>query len=210
MVATAGIALAAMPRRGRPLLANDQLEKVIPRKLGQWQFASSSGLVLPPRDENERFVYDQVLTRVYSAAGQPDIMLLIAFGGGQTGLFELHRPEACYPSQGYQLRGKHEVPLKVWPHVTLPSVFWSAANDLRTEQLLYWSRIGQKFPVTWLQSKVAVVENNLQRTLPDGVLVRMSMLTGDAASALPLLERFARELVASVDALGRRVLIGTY
>jgi EpsI family protein len=208
MVVAGAAAVAAMPKRGRALLQDGQLEQVIPKRIGPWQFASNSGLVIPPRDENERLVYDQVLTRVYTAPNLPAIMLLIAFGGGQTGLFEIHRPEACYPSQGYHLWGKHDVTLPVSPAVTVPGVFWSAANDLRTEQLLYWTRVGHNFPVTWFQSKVAVIGNNLQRHLPDGVLVRISTASPDAAAALPLLQQFASRLIASVNPLGRRVLIG--
>jgi len=208
MALTAAVAVAAAPHAGPPILEPGGLEKSIPTKVGDWTFTSSSGLVLPPQDENEKRVYDQVLTRVYTAPNAPPVMLLIAFGGGQTGLFEIHRPEACYPSQGYSLSDHVSVPLKMDKALTVPAVFWTAKGALRTEQLMYWTRIGDSFPVTWLDSKIAVVSSNLRRTLPDGALVRMSTISDEGPESLAALQNFAKNLVSSVDATGLRVLLG--
>ena len=209
MIATGGAAVALTPRAGTPLLAKGGLERSIPLRLGGWRFVSASGLVLPPPDETEVRTYDQVLTRVYTdESGGPTVMLLIAYGGGQTGLFEVHRPEACYPAQGYRLSGREKLAVPIGRGRAVTGTFWSAESDVRTEQLLYWTRIGSDFPETWAGEHVAVVRNNLARRLPDGVLVRMSMLSNDPAAAIPRLEGFARALVGAAGGIGRRVMLG--
>ncbi len=208
LIATSALAVALTPRAGPPLLRPEGLEAAIPHTLGAWRFVGASGLVLPPPDETEVRTYDQVLTRVYTDGDGPPVMLLVAYGGGQTGLFAVHRPEACYPAQGYRLQGREGVRLPVASGRSVPGTFWTAESDIRTEQLLYWTRIGRDFPKSWAAEHVAVVRNNLARRLPDGVLVRMSMLSNDPAASLVRLEAFARALTGRVGPLGRRVLLG--
>lgn len=208
MLATAGAATVLVPRSAGPLLQPGALERAIPRDFGGWRFVTSSGLVLPAQDEIEARTYDQVLTRVYSDGEGTPVMLLIAYGGGQSGLFVIHRPEACYPAQGFRLRDKAEIRLPVGRASAVTGTFWSAVSDVRSEQLLYWTRIGDDFPQSWAAEQMTLVRNNLSLVLPDGVLVRMSTLTADPAAAQKRLTIFARALVAGVRPLGRRILLG--
>lgn len=208
MLATAAAATTLVPKPAFAPLRPGQLEAAIPQTLGAWRFVRSSGLVLPPQDETEARTYDQVLTRVYDDGGGAPVMLLIAYGGGQSGLFVVHRPEACYPAQGFQLSGRAEVPIPVGPARAVSGTFWSASSDVRTEQMLYWTRIGDAFPRSWAAEHVALVRNNLSLVLPDGVLVRMSILSSDPLASKERLDLFARALVAGVGPLGRRVLLG--
>jgi EpsI family protein len=210
MLATASAATVLVPRSIVAPLQPGELERIIPRDFGGWRFVTSSGLVLPPQDETEARTYDQVLTRVYSDGQGPPVMLLIAYGGGQSGLFVIHRPEACYPAQGYRLRDKAEIQFPIGPASAVTGTFWSAVSDVRSEQLLYWTRIGDDFPQSWAAEQVTLVRNNLSLVLPDGVLVRMSMVTIDPAAAQKRLAIFARALVAGVRPLGRRVLLGDH
>lgn len=209
MLATAVTATALTPRARETALPPGGLERAIPRTLGAWRFVSASGLVLPPRDMTENRVYDQVLTRSYAHPdGGPEVMLLIAYGGGQTGVLTVHRPEACYPSQGFKLSGRETVPVPVAPGRDVTGIFWSAESDVRIEQLLYWTRVDHYFPETWAAEHVAVIRSNLARRLPDGVLVRMSIASAEPAGSLKRLEMFASDMVANVGPAGRRILLG--
>lgn len=209
MIATSAAAFSLVPKAGAAILRPGELETAIPHRLGAWNYVTASGLVLPPRDETEERAYDQVLTRVYqSDDGGPGVMLLIAYGGGQTGLFEVHRPEACYPAQGYALSGRRQVGVPIGGGKDVTGTFWSAQSDVRQEQLLYWTRIGDYFPESWAAEHVAVVRSNVALRLPDGVLVRMSVLSNDAAASIARLELFARAMVSGVGATGRRVMLG--
>ena len=209
LLATAATAVALTPHTREPALAPGQLERVIPKAFGPWRFVSASGLVLPPEDETEARVYDQVLTRVYAQDDQgPNVMLLIAYGGGQTGIFEVHRPEACYPAQGYQLSGMATIPLVLGDGRQIEARFWSAQSDVKNEQLLYWTRVGEYFPRSWFEEHLVTVRTNLARRLPDGVLVRMSTQSNDRNEAIARLESFAHTLVDHLGPAARRALIG--
>jgi EpsI family protein len=209
MLATSIVAATLTPRARETALPSGGLEAAIPKQLGPWRYVSTGGIVLPPQDTIEERTYDQVLTRSYAHRdGGPAVMLLIAYGGGQTGVLTVHRPEACYPAQGFAMSGREIVPVPVVPGRAVNGVFWSAESDVRHEQLLYWTRIDESFPETWAQEHVAVIRSNMMRRLPDGVLVRMSVISNDAAPSIKRLERFAADMVANVGPAGRRILLG--
>ena len=148
MMVTAVISHLAVPQVGKALLGPAGLDPIIPNQFPPWRSVESPGFVLPPADETEARVYDQVLTRTYAGDGGDPMMLLIAFGGGQTGILEIHPPEACYPAQGYAIGNRHEFDLDIAQrHV--PAVACTATNDSRSEQLLSWTRIGDAFPRDW-------------------------------------------------------------
>jgi EpsI family protein len=135
-------------------------------------------------------------------------MLLIAFGGGQTGLLEIHRPEACYPAQGYTLSNRQELDLPLG-RARVPAVSCSATSDVRTEQLLFWTRIGAAFPRSWAESQIATVASNLKGFLPDGVLVRISTISHDVQGSRVRLERFASALANATMGAGHKIMFGS-
>lgn len=203
--AVAGVAL--QPRRLQNLLAAAKLDDLVPRQIGDWQFNTASGLVLPPADQLRDKLYSQLLTRSYMREGAAPIMLLIAYSGAQDGTLQIHRPEVCYPASGFQLSSNvlHRVPLAAGS-AGIPARAIVAETELRREQLIYWTRLGSHFPTRWIDQHVAVTAENFAGIVPDGVLVRISSTgTGDQ---IPELDDFARELVRSVGPRMRRVLLG--
>jgi EpsI family protein len=182
------------PRRTIDLLGSKKLEDVIPSRLGRWNFYSKSGLVIPPEDDLSRQLYSQLLTRVYIAPDQPPMMLLVAQSASQTGVLQVHRPEVCYPASGYQLSRpeRHQVVTNAGP---LSTVFFTASADTRTEQLVYWTRVGRDLPNTWAEQRWSVARSNLRGEIPDAVLVRISTILPTSEEAIPALNEFARSLV---------------
>ena len=168
---------------------------------------SKSGLVVPPADQLRDQIYAQLLTRVYTAAAHPAIMLLVAQSPGQDGVLQIHRPEVCYPAGGYRLTNfrRHEIVLG--PDRALPTRVFTAIGPDRTEQLLYWTRIGVDLPTTWLEQRAAVAKANLRGDIPDAVLTRISTVSNDPAT-LTSLDLFAKELVAASSPTIRSVLTG--
>lgn len=208
LLATAGLAYARTPRTNYDLLGKGKLEKVIPDRLGRWTFEYRSGLVLPPEDQMKDQLYAQVLTRVYTGAGLPSIMLLIAQGRGQDGTVQVHRPEVCYPAGGYALSDVLVEPVALGGGASVPTRRFTATGPGRTEQLLYWTRIGRLLPTGWLDQRLAVFEENMRGVIPDAVLVRISTIATDRGPALSALEGFARTLIGSVQPDTRRFLVG--
>jgi EpsI family protein len=203
---TGAAAQAFVPRQKLDILGDGKLEALIPNQVSAWRFLSKSGLVVPPSDELSDRLYSQLLTRVYVAEGRPPIMLLIAQSGAQDGVLQVHRPEVCYPASGYTLSGGALHALSAGGGA-LPTRVYTAEGGDRIEQLLYWTRVGNALPTTWLEQRMAVARANLRGQIPDGVLVRVSTIAPDR-SAVSYLDQFARELIEGVSPYARRVLIG--
>ena len=202
----AGVAAARLPNKNLDYLGKQKLESIIPDKIGRWNYVSSSGLVVPPEDQMIRALYSQLVTRVYSDGSGPPIMLLVAQSATQTGILQIHRPEICYTAGGYQLSA-------IEPHVVglpwggLPTLSMSATSDSRTEQLVYWTRIGDQLPRSWREQRMVVAMDNLRRIIPDAIMVRVSTFGNDKARALASMDEFIVSLMNSVSPQVRRVFI---
>ncbi len=93
-----------------------------------------------------RALYSQLVTRVYSDGSGPPIMLLVAQSATQTGILQIHRPEICYTAGGYELSAIEPHMVKL-PSGEIPTLSMSATSNARTEQLIYWTRIGDHLPI---------------------------------------------------------------
>lgn len=200
-------AFAMTPRRPIDLLGEAKLETLVPTRFGDWTFESKSGLVIPPADQLSRELYAQLLTRVYSRPDGTGVMLLIAQSPSQNGVLQVHRPETCYPAGGYALTPSeaHDIPLV--GQAAIPSQAFTATSRSRTEQLLYWTRVGRSMPATWAEQRVAVAHHNLSGEVPDAVLVRASMLSPDRTGSLATLDGFIGSMLKSIPPASRQVLV---
>lgn len=193
LLAASGLAQARQPVPNRPRIETDKLKALMPDTVGSYRFDTVSGLVLPPSDALSDRIYDNLVTRVYgSSRNAPPVMVLVAYNNRQDGVLQLHRPEVCYPAGGYTLSETQliDVPLA---GRNLPSRIFGAKSEARNEVVLYWTRIGADFPRQWVEQRVAVAKENLRGIIPDGVLVRVSTLSGEVADALPILTDFIAE-----------------
>ena len=81
------------------------LESMVPKQFGDWREAplGSVQLVNPQTKELLDRLYSELLTRSYINAGGYRIMLSLAYGSDQRGSLQAHKPEVCYPAQGFVL-----------------------------------------------------------------------------------------------------------
>lgn len=202
----AGVAAARQPRDNRDFLGKNKLEDVIPKRIGSWDFAANSGLIIPPEDQLTRATYSQLLTRLYTADNQPPIMLLVAHSGSQTGILQIHRPEFCYSAGGFELSPTVAHPVAL-AGGTLPALTLEAKADNRVEQIVFWTRIGEHVPSSWSAQKVAVAVDNINGIVPDAVLARVSAFGTDRKAALAAIDRFIPAMVDAIDPSMRKVLV---
>ena len=208
LLAAAAATVALKPQRVVAPLDPGALDAAVPKRIGPYNFLTASGLVLPPQDELTEQIYDQVLTRVYTADGLLPMMLLIAYGSAQDYTLQAHLPEVCYPSSGYTLTDLDRVPVTLRGDAGRTATFLTAERSGTIEQVLYWVRIGQHYPSSLTEERLAVLRANLVRTLPDGILVRISALAPSRQEALPQMEAFNQLLVQSINPLGQRLFFG--
>ena len=207
-LATAAAAFVRLPRRHVAYLGTSKLEQLVPARFAGWEFATQSGLVLPPDDQLRDQVYSQLLTRSYMGPGGREMMLLIAYNAAQDGVVQIHRPEVCYPASGFQLTENQAHATRLSADITIPSRFILAENAVRRERIVYWTRVGPDFPRKWAEQRLAVFEQNMRGDIPDGLLVRISSV--DEGVGVEALDQFARDLFANVGQTMQMVLGGRH
>jgi EpsI family protein len=204
LAAGAGTALARKPRQPIDLVGDRKIDNIIPKKIGSWDFQTTSGLVVPTEDALSAALYSQLLTRVYVNGSDPPIMLLVAQSAGQTGILQIHRPEFCYPAGGFEL--SPIVPVSLKGDLNLKVNELTATLPGRTEQIIYWTRVGRQMPMSWAEQRLAVASDNLRGLIPDAVLTRISTIDGDRDRAFHRLTTFAEAMLTTMGA-NRNVLI---
>lgn len=208
LAAASGIAQARLPVPVAPRIKEDRFTGLIPNRVGSYAFNSESGLVLPPSDALSERLYDNLVTRTYSNPAGEVVMLLVAYNNKQDGVLQIHRPEICYPAGGYMLTDVVPVDVPVAQGQVLPGQIFGASSEARNEVVLYWTRVGDKYPRRWLDQRWAVAEANLRGIVPDGVLARVSTIGNDFARTTPVLKTFIRDLHNACGAQMRGLLFG--
>jgi EpsI family protein len=172
------------------------LDKLVPERVGPWTASNYEPVVIPRGEEPEGRIYDSVVTRYYVSDSALPVMLLIAYGSAQTGETLLHRPEVCYVAAGFRTRS--------WPNLLLetsdkkiPARVLTATAPGRTDQILYWTRVGREFPTNSVEQRWSTLRQTLTGAIPDGVLVRISIDEEDRGTALKVMREFTSGLLSS-------------
>lgn len=206
-----GAAEALTPRKRMLLLkAGDSIENTIPKSFAGWEAESVGGLVGPAQAGRlARSLYSETVTRVYyEGETGAAVMLLAAYGDTQSDLLQLHRPESCYPAVGFTLKMADSVELSLPGGALLPARRVIAYSEQRTENILYWTRMGEELPRTGGEQRMARLENAIRGYVPDGILVRCSVL-GAAREAFPIADRFTTTMLRAIPKNRRAALVGS-
>ncbi len=212
----AGFALAAAagaeglrPRHKLILLRSGKIEQLVPKTFGSWTAEASSGLVSPDQaGKLAKSLYSEIVERTYhDEKTGAAIMVLAAYGDTQSDLLQLHRPETCYPALGYTIVSTKPKDLPI-SGGGLPIREVIARTEGRSENIIYWTRIGEFLPQSDREQRAVRLTNALHGYVADGILFRCSAL-GDPAIAFEVLERFVPELLAATKRSGLPALIGT-
>jgi EpsI family protein len=215
MLALMGAA-ALLALAGRPIhkLSDQrerlQLEQVVPQRFGEWRLLRTGGVVIPDPSvlaSLER-IYTQTLTRAYVNSRGAVVMLSIAYGDDQRSTMAVHYPEVCYPAQGFQVRSNVMGTVQT-PHGTLPvRRLETSLSQQRQEPVTYWVTIGDRITKGGFERRLIELEYGLQRTIPDGLLFRVSSINRDSAEAFRDQENFIASLLGTLSPEQRLFLAG--
>jgi EpsI family protein len=204
--AAVGVGAARQPDTPVNYLGKKKLDDVVPKAVGPWQFVTASGLIVPPDDQLADLTYSNVLTRVYADGNNPSLMFLVAQSDGQTGVIQVHRPEACYPAMGFTLSPIIQRRVSTQNGSFVANELTATADD-RQEHILYWTRVGDHMPVSWAEQRLVIARDNIAGLIPDAALVRVSMVSTNRAEAIAVMEQFIRTLLQTMQPAARRVLV---
>lgn len=185
------------------------LETVFPKQFGAWRLDDRMPvqLVSPDQQAVLNKIYNQTLSRTYVNATGDRVMLSVAYGGDQSDGTRAHRPEVCYPAQGFQLVREHEarISLSGQPLAVRQLV---ARQGGRVEPISYWVVVGERVALSGTQQKLAQLRYSVRGIIPDGMLVRVSTIDPDAARAWALQSGFVNDMAAAVAPDWRARLFG--
>ncbi|MDP3584450.1 MAG: EpsI family protein [Thiobacillus sp.] len=212
MFAGAGLALALKPTD--KLVGSGpeiNLETLIPERLGDWKIDQTIVMLISP-DQQQALeeVYSQTLTRTYINSAGKRIMLSLAYGGTHGEGMQLHRPENCYPAQGFQLVTDTQAVILPTQYGELPIKRLVAAQGSRNEPITYWTVVGDQHTQFGWRMKLAQMRYTLTGVIPDGMLVRVSSIDRDETGAYEIQADFIQALLASMNDAERERITGKF
>ncbi len=208
LVASIGAILAKPAAR----LADERsisLEQIVPKAFGEWREEPQRfvQVVNPQTQEILDRIYSQVLSRVYVNEAGYRIMLSLAYGSDQRGSLQAHKPEVCYPAQGFALQ-KNDAALLPTPFGEIPVRRLYTTLGARLEPVTYWFTVGDRAIQGKLEKRLIEIKLGLTGRIPDGMLFRVSSIDGDQARAYRYQDQFIVQLLQSVAPAERQRLSG--
>jgi EpsI family protein len=199
---TAGLASAWVPKiKIADTRPKKTLAELVPSAFGEWVEDRSVPVVLPAPDVQASLnkVYNQILARTYVNRQGYRIMLSMAYGGDQSDGMNVHRPEVCYPAQGFEVQRVWSEKLTLGDR-SIPISRATTRLGPRIEPLTYWVVNGDKvIDARSFDGRIAQLSYTLRGKIPDGMLVRVSSIDPDSAKAFAAQDRFSRDMVQALD-----------
>lgn len=185
------------------------LETMVPKEFGDWRELPEQGaqVVNPQTRELLDKLYSQLLTRTYVNKQGYHIMLSLAYGDDQRGGLQAHRPEVCYPAQGFRL-GKVADGSLATAYGNIDVRRLSTHLGERNEPVTYWLTVGDQVIQTALEKRFAEIRLGLTGQIPDGLLFRISSIDNDTARGYAMQQKFTADMMAAVPAATRKQLSG--
>lgn len=207
---TALAAFAARPSTKAVQVGNAvQLETMVPRRFGDWRELQEGGaqVVNPQTQQILDKLYSQVLTRTYINKDGYRVMLSMAYGDDQRGGLQAHRPEICYPAQGFLVRNMKDGQLATsFGNIDVRRLDTSLGP--RQEPVTYWLTVGDQIIRNQFDKRIAEIRLGLTGQIPDGLLFRVSSIDADSQRAFRIQQAFTADMMSTVPSQTRRQLSG--
>jgi EpsI family protein len=210
MVAAAGATTLLIPtEKLSDTVARTPLEDAIPARFGDWQIDPSIVPLLanPELQASVARAYNQTLSRTYINGQGERVMLSIAYGDDQRGETQAHRPESCYPGQGFELLSNNSGLLNT-PFGNIPVRRLETRAVSRWEPVTYWMTIGDQAATSTLERRLAMLNYTSQGVIPDGLLFRVSSIERESTKAFRAQSVFVNQLLETLDPVTRRRIAG--
>lgn len=201
-------ALVARPTQKVADAHGASLVTIVPQQFGDWrEVPQAVQMVNPQTQELLDRLYSEILTRSYVNASGYRIMLSLAYGSDQRGALQAHKPEVCYPAQGFTVHS-NEPAFLTTAFGEIPARRLYTTLGQRHEPVTYWFTVGDKASPTQIEKRLVEMRFALTGRIPDGMLFRVSSIDLDQNRAYQAQEQFVTELLKAVSRDGRKRLSG--
>lgn len=211
MLAAAGLAYALTPReRIADQGPKINLETLIPKQFGQWKIDETVlPLIADPKQQALiSKIYNQTLNRTYMNEKGERVMLSIAYGGDQSDNMAVHKPEVCYPAQGFQILKNPSISAFSTGIGDIPVKRLIAGHGPRVEPITYWTTVGDAVQVSGIKWKLQQLKYGLTGKIPDGLLYRVSSIQADESQAWRIQDDFTRSMLKAMKPEERERIVG--
>jgi EpsI family protein len=215
LAAAVMVAGAALAYFGKPSvyladqIGKPELESLFPKQFGPWRLDANMPAVLPSPEVQAELdvIYNQVLSRTYVNALGQRIMLSVAYGGDQSDGTSAHRPEVCYPAQGFEITANRKAAQSAAGGTLVVRKLMSKLGG-RNEPITYWVVVGNEVATSGIEQKLAQMRYGLRGVIADGMLVRVSSIDPDMARGHAVQSGFIADMAAAIPSQARPRVFG--
>lgn len=185
------------------------LEAMVPQEFADWKVDQEGSIqIVDPRQRQKiEQTYARTLSRTYVSGRGYRVMLAIAYARSQKDAVQVHKPEVCYPAQGFTLHERNSTVLST-EFGDVPVTRIVTSQGARTEPVTYWITVGDRAISGGVHKKVVEIGYGIRGEVPDGMLVRLSSIDHDSTHAYEIHAEFANDLLAAVVPAARMRLAG--
>lgn len=190
--------------------AKVDLDALFPKDFGGWRLDTSIPvtIVSPDVEALLNSLYAQTVTRNYIGPNGERIMLSVAYGGDQSDATRAHRPDVCYPVQGFDILSNVDANISIGD-ADLPVRHMFAKQGQRHEPVTFWFVVGEHVAVSGQQQKLVQLRYGVRGIIPDGMLVRVSSINPNAEAAYQLQARFIADMRQAMPQPARLRVFGS-
>jgi EpsI family protein len=189
--------------------AKVELEQMFPQRFGTWSIDTRGPVQLISPDQKALLnkLYNQTLSRTYVNPQGDRVMLAVAYGGDQSDGTSAHRPDVCYPAQGFDILSSSS---SIWqlPGQQLPTRHLLARLGARIEPVSYWVVVGDRIALGGTDQKLAQLAYSTRGLIPDGLLMRVSTIDNNTQRAYQVQSGFVNELFNAMPPPARERIFG--
>lgn len=185
------------------------LQTMIPVNFGEWhEEANLARQVINPQQEDVlNKIYSQTLNRTYINSHGYRVMLSIAYGKNQGRSLQLHRPEVCYPAQGFLVMKNQIGTLNLLGN-PIAVTRLQTKQVQRVEPITYWTVVGDQITKGAIDKKMVEIGYAFRNNIPDGMLVRISSIDSEANNAYEKHMQFADAMIEAIPTENRSRFAG--
>ncbi len=219
LLAALGLAHWLTPSLTGQAHAPGLIARGLPQSVGPWRGVAAPATLVDLTvagggggERSNDHPYDEVVMRSYASPQSPPIMLAIAYAAQQRQEVKIHRPDLCYPSQGWRIVSQRRLTLPGLRDAAGPLevVRLRAHKGNQQEVVLYLLRTGHSYSQSMWAGRLAILQAGLRGQMPDGALLRVSQrleAQDDPRSAEAELQRFLQTLLLDVAPEARDRLV---
>ena len=205
--------VGAMVARPSKKLSGDHptisLEAMVPKQFGDWQEEPLryTEVVNPETQALLDKLYTEILSRTYVNSSGYRIMLSLVYGSDQRGSLQAHKPEVCYPAQGFRVE-RNKAGWLATPFGDIPVRRLYSHIGARHEPVTYWFAVGGEAVQGRTQKRIVDLRYALTGRIPDGLLFRVSSIDRDEVRAHQMQDQFTNQLLQAASPADRKRLSG--